>query len=202
MAILNEIELKYETLIDGIVGQGFGICDNFIPNDFALDLRQLLLSKFEDNKFSKAGIGQGNQQRQHLEVRNDSILWIEPDTADSLECKYLDIVQGFIQYMNRTCFTGLQAFELHYASYQAGSFYRKHVDSFINDKSRQFSLIVYLNPDWTDADAGQLKLYFENENIEVLPLLGRAVCFPSHVIPHEVVTSNKTRLSLTGWLKK
>ena len=37
MAVLNEIELKYETLIEGIVGQGFGICDNFIPNDCFLD---------------------------------------------------------------------------------------------------------------------------------------------------------------------
>jgi len=91
---------------------------------------------------------------------------------------------------------------LHYACYQEGSFYRKHVDSFVNDKSRQYSLIVYLNPDWTEADGGQLKLYIEDETVEILPESGRAVCFPSHLIPHEVANSHKRRLSLTGWLKK
>ena len=202
MAILTEKEDKFEALIDGIANNGYGICDAFIEHDFAKELRLQLLRKFEENKFSTAGIGQGNQQKQHLEIRSDSILWIEPDTKDLIERRYLDLVIDFMQYLNRTCYTGLNNFELHYACYQPGSFYRKHVDSFANDKSRQFSLIVYLNPDWKESDGGQLKLYMEDKIIEITPSMGRAVCFKSHLIPHEVEASNKIRLSLTGWLKK
>jgi SM-20-related protein len=202
MAVLTANEQKFETLIDGIVNQGYGLCDHFISTAFAEELSQQLLSKFEADKFSKASVGKGAAQRQHLEIRSDSILWIENDSRDSLERKYLDFVGEFMQYMNRTCFTALKDFELHYACYPQGSFYRKHVDSFVNDKSRQYSLIVYLNSDWTDADGGQLRLYLEDETVDILPISGRAVCFPSHLIPHEVANANKNRLSLTGWLKK
>ena len=202
MAVLTANEQKFETLIDGIVNQQYGICDHFISADLAAALRQQLLLKFASNKFTQASIGKGPQQKQHLEIRSDSILWIENVSKDPLERKYLDFVGEFMQYMNRTCFTALNDFELHYACYQEGSFYRKHVDSFVNDKSRQYSLIVYLNPDWTEADGGQLKLYIEDETVEILPESGRAVCFPSHLIPHEVANSHKRRLSLTGWLKK
>jgi SM-20-related protein len=202
MAVLTDKEQKFETLIDGIVNQGFGLCDHFINSAFADELKNQLLAKFDANKFSQAGVGQGAQQKQHLEIRSDSILWIENDSSDQAERKYLDFVNEFMQYMNMTCFTALKDFELHYACYPAGSFYRKHVDSFVNDKSRQYSLIVYLNSDWTDADGGQLKLYLEDKIVEILPISGRAVCFPSHLIPHEVLNSNKKRLSLTGWFKK
>lgn len=202
MAVLNHYEQKFEELIEGIVNHDFGVCDSFLTEDFAHALRLQLLAEFEQNKFSPASIGQGNHQRQHLEIRNDCILWIEPDSSNKLEREFLDLVNNFIQYLNRSCFTGLQHFEFHYACYPKGSFYRKHVDSFVNDKSRQFSLIVYLNPDWTEDDGGQLKLYLKDKTVEILPLLGRAVCFPSHLIPHEVLSAQNNRLSITGWLKK
>jgi SM-20-related protein len=202
MAVLTANEQKFETLIEGIVNWGYGLCDHFISTDFAEELSRQLLSKFEADKFSKASVGKGAAQRQHLEIRSDSILWIENDSLDPLERKYLDFVGEFMEYMNRTCFTALKDFELHYACYPQGSFYRKHVDSFVNDKSRQYSLIVYLNFNWTDADGGHLRLYLEDKTVDILPLSGRAICFPSHLIPHEVSSSNKNRLSLTGWLKK
>ena len=202
MAVLTENEQKFETLIDGIFNHHYAICDHFISTEFAEALKNQLLTKFVANKFSPASVGQGAAQKQHLEIRSDSILWIENDSLDPLERKYLNFVGEFMQYMNRTCFTGLNHFELHYACYPEGSFYRKHVDSFANDKSRQYSLIVYLNPDWTASDGGQLKLYLEGKTVEISPVSGRAVCFPSHLIPHEVANSNKKRLSLTGWLKK
>jgi len=202
MAVLTGNEQKFETLIDGIVNQQYGICDHFISVEQAAELRLQLLHNFTADKFAQASVGKGPQQKQHLEIRSDSILWIENDSRNPLERIYLDFVGEFMQYMNRTCFTALNDFELHYACYPAGSFYRKHVDSFVNDKSRQYSLIVYLNPDWAEADGGQLKLYIEDKTVEILPESGRAVCFPSHLIPHEVANSNKQRLSLTGWLKK
>lgn len=202
MAVLTENEIRFERLIEGIVNHNYGICDHFIEADFAEELSKKLLSNFESNKFKQASIGKGPNLKQHLEIRSDSIMWIENDSCDPVERKYLDFVDEFMSYMNRTCYTSLKNFELHYACYSPGSFYRKHVDSFNNDISRQFSLIVYLNTGWTEADGGQLKLYLKDNIVEILPISARAVCFPSHKIPHEVAESNKKRLSLTGWLKK
>ena len=96
---------------------------------------------------------------------------------------------------------GLQSFEFHHAVYQQGSFYKKHVDQFVNDDSRQFSVVLYLTETWSEGDGGELLLYTNNNTAtKVQPLPGRLVFFKS-TIPHEVLTSNITRLSVTGWLK-
>jgi SM-20-related protein len=93
--------------------------------------------------------------------------------------------------------------EVHYAYYPTGTFYKKHLDSFVNDQSRKYSVILYLNEDWVESHAGELLLYLNNDKIvRIEPIAGRLVFFPSHEIPHEVTPTNKPRLSITGWLKK
>jgi SM-20-related protein len=197
-----ENELKFETIINGISDKGYGIVDDFIDPEMCSELRKRLLANLNNGSLNKAGIGNGVKLQKNVEIRGDSILWIDTDTSDVFEKKYLDLVADFIQYMNRTCFTGLRSSEIHYAVFPQNAFYKKHVDSFANDKSRQYSLIVYLNENWTDADGGQLKIYQDSGDIEITPIGGRAICFSSHLIPHEVLPAVRLRQSLTGWLKK
>jgi SM-20-related protein len=48
--------------------------------------------------------------------------------------------------MNETCYAGITGYEFHYAFYEEGSFYKRHVDQFQNNQGREFSMITYLNP--------------------------------------------------------
>ena len=109
-------------------------------------------------------------------------------------------MDDFVQYLNRTCFTGLKSYEFHYAVYEEGSYYKKHVDQFVNDLSRKFSFVLYLSENWEPGDGGELLLFTEKEVLTIAPSLGKILFFTSD-LPHEVLRTNKQRLSLTGWLK-
>jgi SM-20-related protein len=59
-----------------------------------------------------------------------------------------------------------------------------------------------LNLEWQENDGGELALYLPEGEKRVLPIGGRLVCFESDKIEHAVLTANRNRLSLTGWLKR
>lgn len=93
--------------------------------------------------------------------------------------------------------------EFHYARYDLGSFYKRHLDQFKSHRGRKYSLVIYLNEEWKEEDGGNLRLYLENDRVEdVYPVGGRAVFFKSDELEHEVMPApERSRLSVAGWLK-
>ena len=79
--------------------------------------------------------------------------------------------------------------------------YKRHLDRFRNDERRKFSVVTYLNEEWTEADGGTLVLYPDGREIRVLPEWGTTVVFKSDLLEHEVLPANRARYSVTGWLK-
>jgi SM-20-related protein len=201
--MIQNLEQKYELLINGIIENEFGLCDDFIDQSFSAELKNLLLKKYQSGLFKSASIGKGDKNQHNTEIRSDSILWIDNLSEHPVEKTLIRLIDDFINHLNQTCFTGLNSFEIHYALYPEGSFYKKHLDSFHLDKRRFYSFILYLNEDWTQENGGQLKIYPKNnEVVEILPISGRAVFFPSQSLFHEVLPSNKSRMSITGWFRK
>jgi Rps23 Pro-64 3,4-dihydroxylase Tpa1-like proline 4-hydroxylase len=51
--------------------------------------------------------------------------------------------------------------ELLYVYYPKGGFYRRHLDAVPGSASvlRSYSLLLYLNQDWTEQDGGQLRIH-------------------------------------------
>ncbi len=107
----------------------------------------------------------------------------------------------FVLYLNETCYTGITGYEFHYARYGEGSFYKRHLDQFRNDGSRQYSMIMYLNADWQVADGGELCIYQDGLPRNISPEEGKSVFFRSSEMEHEVLLTHKARMSITGWLK-
>jgi SM-20-related protein len=196
-------EEQFETLIEGIVSRKFGVCDDFLDPVLVEGLRNNLLSSKEAGGMHPAGVGKNFDYQKNTLIRGDVIRWIEPSSADIHEQLFLEKVAHFIAYLNSTCYTNINAFEFHYAYYEQSSFYKRHLDQFHQDRGRKFSLVVYLNENWLRTDGGKLSLYLEGEKeIEVLPISGRAVCFKSDELEHEVHPSlSRPRLSIAGWLK-
>jgi SM-20-related protein len=98
-------------------------------------------------------------------------------------------------------YTDINGYEFHYAMYETGSCYKKHLDQFRNNSSRKYSLIFYLNEDWQENDGGELCIYDGGDVQKILPVTGKSVFFRSDELPHEVLVANRPRLSITGWLK-
>lgn len=200
-----DVELIFEPIIEGILNDGYGVVDGFLTEPEAQALAQRLHKRRAEGQFKAAGIG--NQQvTVEKQIRGDEIFWLDAAEATPEEAVYLNRIKDFIQYINQTCYLGLQDYELHYALYPPGTFYRRHLDRFRTDSRRKLSVICYLNDDWQEADGGQLAIYLPSddapERIEtILPVSGRLVCFESDRLEHEVLPATRERLSVTGWLK-
>ena len=110
-------------------------------------------------------------------------------------------MDSFVNFLNRSCYTGITGYEFHYTLYEPGSFYKKHIDQFRNNDSRQYSMIMYLNTEWKKEDGGELRIHHTDSTQNISPVNGKMVFFKSNELAHEVLVTNKLRMSITGWLK-
>lgn len=200
----QEIVMKeqFEELIEGFMNNKVGISAQFVPAELARALQQNLLSLNVEGEMKHAGIGSGVSKVYDQQIRSDKIYWIDRNSQNDAEQQFLDLIEAFISYMNMTCYTGINAYEFHYALYEPGSFYKRHLDQFKNNSGRKFSLISYLNKDWNEADGGHLVVYRDNLSENILPTISKSVFFKSDELEHEVAISNRVRMSVTGWLKR
>jgi SM-20-related protein len=150
-----------------------------------------------------AGIGRGANYRHDQSIRGDRIGWL---TATTLPQRtFLDILDSLRHGLNRSLFLGLAESEAHFAQYETGTRYQRHVDTFIGTTSRVISLIAYLNADWDAADGGELVLYTAHATAElarVVPRAGTIVAFMSDTITHEVLPARRSRASIAAWLRR
>src|SRR5688572_20718798 len=188
-------------LIQQLIVHDYAVVEDFIPGEIIAQLHSTILSRLAKGQMKQAGIGQQQSFQKNPDIRKDLISWIEEKNAGAGEKYFLDHIRNFANYLNQTCYTGINAIECHYAYYDTGSFYKRHRDQFRSDSGRRYSLVTYLNQDWSPADGGQLVLYPEGREILIEPLGGRAVFFKSDAIEHEVLAATKPRLSIAGWLK-
>lgn len=178
-----------------------GVSKLFIENVMAKILKEHLLELYKNNSFSAAGIGIHGSAQHNKSIRSDKILWLDEAANVQLEKSFFALMHEFILYLNQTCYTGITGFEFHYALYEKGSFYAKHLDQFKQQSSRAFSMIHYLNEDWKKEDGGELCLHLENIQQIIAPVSGTSVFFKSNEIAHEVLVTQVPRLSITGWLR-
>ncbi len=190
----------FDQLIDSYIETKVGIAEDFLSKGLCFDLVNNLNLLLAADKLHTAGTG-NNIAAQDKLFRSDIIYWLDRKHNDQFENAFFDLIDQFVLYLNNTCYTGITGYEFHYALYEKGSFYKKHIDQFRNDESRKYSFIMYLNEDWQDADGGQLCIHHGDSIQMITPTNGRSVFFKSSELAHEVLLSNKSRMSITGWLK-
>ena len=196
------MEKDFETLIAGFIENKVGISNHFLSDDLANHLKQNLLALYDEKLLVTAGIGNAANLNHNSAVRSDSIYWLDRKHENQYENDFFDQIEDFIKYLNRSCYAGITGYEFHYSLYEKGSFYKKHLDQFQNNSSRQYSLISYLNSDWVEGDGGQLMIHQPNNNQTISPTQGKTVFFKSNELLHEVLVTQKRRMSITGWLKR
>ena len=193
---------QFEKLIDGYLDKGYAIYDECFSKSFINELRELAISRYENNDFRLAGIGDRFNFTKEKSIRSDQIYWLPKTAMDGVQQDYMNWVAEFVEYLNYSCFAGILDYNFHYAIYEEGSFYERHSDQFHNRDQRKFSMVLYLSEDWKVGDGGELMIYLPNEGpIKVEPKPARLVFFDS-ALEHEVLTSNALRISLTGWMKR
>lgn len=192
----------FESIVTSYINDGVGQSFDFMPQDLAENLRKNLDQHHINVELKMAGIGQNQDFQQDSSHRKDKIHWLEPKTTNISEQAFFKLIDSWIEFLNQTCFTGISSYEFHYALYEEGSYYRRHLDQFKNNNSRVFSMIIYLNENWKDGDGGELIIYNENQKITISPNNKKMVFFDSSVLEHEVLATHVPRKSITGWLKR
>ena len=192
----------FDLLIDSYLDNKVGIDAAFISERLSNGLQEHIQQLQQDGQMIFAGIGNAEIKDAHQKVRGDKIYWLDKNHHNIYEQEFLRLVEDFIDRLNSTCYTGINAYEFHYAVYEEGSFYKRHKDQFKNNSNRKYSLISYLNNNWQEEDGGELIIYQDNGPQKISPHAQTAVFFKSDEMEHEVTMANRSRMSITGWLKQ
>ena len=191
----------FDVLINSFIDNKVGIADDFLSKPLAALLKENLIALYADKQMLAAGIGNNTALQHDKLIRSDWIYWLDRSHDNPSEIAFFELMDSFVSYLNSTCYTGITGYEFHYALYEKGSFYKKHLDQFKNNKSRAFSMIMYLNVDWQEKDGGELCIYHSDHQQLIAPINGTCVFFKSSELEHEVLMTHQPRLSITGWLK-
>jgi SM-20-related protein len=203
-AIFSQIPLLekiFNTLINSFINDKVGIAEHFLSDFLATNLKENLTTLFADKQFRHAGTGNDTLIAHDKLVRSDMIYWLDRTHNDPYENIFFNLMDQFVSHLNSTCYTGITGYEFHYTLYEEGSFYKKHLDQFRNNDSRQYSMILYLNEDWQENDGGELCIHHGDHLQHISPVNGKIVFFKSSELEHEVLLNHKPRMSITGWLK-
>ena len=191
----------FDVLINSFIDNKVGIADDFLSKPLAALLKENLIALYADKQMLAAGIGNNTALQHDKLIRSDRIYWLDRSHDNPSEIAFFELMDSFVSYLNSTCYTGITGYEFHYALYEKGSFYKKHLDQFKNNTSRAFSMIMYLNVDWQEKDGGELCIYHSDHQQLIAPINGTCVFFKSSELEHEVLMTHQPRLSITGWLK-
>lgn len=193
---------SFETLIATYIENKIGISEDFLSDTLANHLKNNLLALYQRELLVAAGTGNADKLIHNSAVRSDVIYWLDKKHNNPYENDFFVQIEAFISYLNQSCYAGITSYEFHYSLYETGSFYKKHLDQFQDNSSRQFSIISYLNANWVEKDGGELLIHQLGNNQKIAPIQGKTVFFKSNELEHEVLVTHERRMSITGWLKR
>ncbi|EGR1274485.1 2OG-Fe(II) oxygenase [Vibrio parahaemolyticus] len=184
-------------LIDALATDGYYIWDDFLSEEEVTQLRDCI----PDN-WKKARIGRNDDVTRIESIRSDKIQWLKPAMGQPI-ANYLSKMEEIRQEVNRHFFLGLFEYEAHFAKYEKGDFYQKHLDCFKGNENRRLTTVFYMNESWSEEDAGELVVYDLNDKeiATIPPRGGRLLVFLSEQFPHEVLPTNAQRFSIAGWFR-
>ncbi|MBG0755245.1 2OG-Fe(II) oxygenase [Vibrio cidicii] len=186
-----------DPLIDALITQGYFIWDDFLESEEVLRLRDAIPEKWKE-----ARIGRNDDLIKVERIRSDKIQWLQAGKSQAVD-EYLAKMEEIRLAVNRYLYLGLFEYEAHFAKYEQGDFYQKHLDSFRGQENRKLTTVFYLNDTWQKGNGGELVMYDLQDRLlqTVQPKGGRLVVFLSEMFPHEVLTSHVDRFSIAGWFR-
>jgi SM-20-related protein len=196
-----------------IAKTGYIIIENAFSEELLKQL-YLRITSLNSNDLQHAKVGRDSKSKLITSIRSDKTCWL--DEKHEIDHKYLTLMDTLRSQLNASLFLGLFEYECHFAIYEVGTYYKKHLDVLgnnpetyptelkIRNKNRVVSSILYLNQNWNNNNGGEL-LLFDKDTGSILktiyPKNGRLVLFLSEEFPHEVRLTKQTRYSITGWFR-
>jgi len=119
---------QFDVLINSYLNNNVGIDIDFL-NEALLDgLHKNIMQLQRDEMMTAGSIGNEGEKNPEQKMRSDKIYWMDKSHENSYEQEFLQLAEDFIAHLNMTCYTGINAYEFHYAVYEEGSYYKRHKD--------------------------------------------------------------------------
>lgn len=184
-------------LIEALDTNGYYIWDDFLSAEQVEDLKACM-----PDEWKKACIGRNDEVMRESSIRSDKIHWLAESQGAAVD-DFLSRMEEIRRAANQHFYLGLFEYEAHFAKYEKGDFYKKHLDCFHGNENRRLTTVFYMNDAWNKEDAGELVVYDLDGNIiaTLPPKSGRLFVFLSEQFPHEVLPTNKPRFSIAGWFR-
>ena len=192
------MDLIFDELIDSYLATNVGTVSNFLSTALSAHLVDNINALYADDRMLSAGTGNDKLVNHDKLVRSDKIYWLDRLHDNTHENAFFDLMDRFVSHLNSSCYAGITGYEFHYTLYEKGSFYKRHLDSFKQNGTRVYSMIMYLN---TEVSGGSLRIYQGDGFQDISPNAGKSVFFKSTLLEHEVLITHLPRMSITGWLK-
>ncbi|MCW8334114.1 2OG-Fe(II) oxygenase [Vibrio paucivorans] len=186
-----------QQMIQALSKDGYYIWDDFLTAQQVAELRDCI-----PENWKKARIGRSDEAVREATRRSDKIQWLSPTMGEPVQT-FLSKMEAIRLEANRHFFLGLFEYEAHFAKYEQGDFYEKHLDCFQGNENRRLTTVFYMNESWQKEDAGELVVYDldDNQIARIPPKSGRLFVFFSEQFPHEVLPTNAERFSIAGWFR-
>jgi SM-20-related protein len=177
---------------------------DFLGDAEARALHAEARARVDAGRLRPAGIRRGADHTLERTTRGDLISWVEPTDGEPALGRLHAAYTALGDALSAEAYLGLGRFDMQLACYPGeGERYARHADAFVGQSNRRVTAIYYVNPDWTPAHGGVLRLYpeagAEAGAVDVEPRLDRLVVFLSERIEHEVLPAHAPRLALTAW---
>lgn len=188
-----------------LADQGWAVVHGLVPDDLTQALFTESKAEHDADRLERAGIGRVDEHMVDTGIRRDKTRWM--DRGTDAQTRYLDLMEDLRFVVNRELYLGLFSYEAHFAVYEPGGFYLRHMDAFRGSRNRVLSSVFYLNEDWSPEDGGELAIYASEADpgdaplATILPEAGTLVVFLSEDIPHEVLAARRDRYSIAGWFR-
>lgn len=203
--------------LEELKSKGYVIIENFLPESLQESLRQDVRRLREKAKFKVAKIGQDATNALNTNIRVAETCFIGRnklnDVPDDTRSELYEILDQIRKDLPQPLDVNLSEFL--YAYYPSGGFYRRHRDAIPGSASmlRKFSLLMYLNKDWSEKDGGKLRMHMDSggdelpvgaepDYLDVAPKGGTLVLFSSDKMPHEVLNTESERVAIVGWYNR
>lgn len=188
----------YTKITDALVQDGYIILTNALDAHLPKSLKQFAQNEID---FKPAGISGKDDVHLDTTKRRDKTHWLKGD--DGVQSEFLNFTEGLREHLNHELYLGLTYYESHFAIYDEGDFYERHLDNFKGFKNRVVTTVYYLNDAWHEDDGGELIVYDAEESFlaKIKPEGNTLIVFMSERFPHEVLPAKKQRFSIAGWFR-
>lgn len=221
--------------IEELNHNGYVVLNEWLSDDLVQELRQDVKDLRSKGKFQVAKIGQDSTNKLNTDIRVAETCFLGIQKLQDVPCSARSRLYQILETLRQdlsgneilnqvdndgNLIKGAPALdaslsELLYAYYPKGGFYRRHMDAVENSASilRTYSLLLYLNHEWTSKDGGCLRVHLDSGKdfiphgeepsfLDVEPRGGTLVLFKSDCIPHEVLDTTSERMAVVGWFNR